>query len=91
MSLLIVLIAENSHILVGVYFIILKNVLYQICKAFNTKIGSWQILVRFSKFVTKSLEVTKFVKQIEFEGLWKKLKVETVARDNYLQDNYDKL
>ena len=36
MSLLIVLIVKNSHILAGICIIFLKNLLDQIWKAFNT-------------------------------------------------------
>ena len=39
MSLLAALIIETSHILTEIYFIFLKNVLDQTCKAFNTKFG----------------------------------------------------
>ena len=40
MSLLAALIVETSHILAEIYFIFLKNVLDQTCKAFNAKSGS---------------------------------------------------
>ena len=39
MSLLAALIVETSHILAEIYFIFLKNVLDQTCKAFNAKFG----------------------------------------------------
>ena len=62
-SLLTALVAENSHILVGSYFIFLKNVLDQTRHTFNTKFGLqsrvWessyqvrQILRFFCKVVT---------------------------------------
>ena len=37
MSLFIAPIVKNSHILSGIYFIFLKNVLHQAWKIFNTK------------------------------------------------------
>ena len=39
MSLLTALIVKNSYILAGIYYVFLKNVLYQTWKAFHTKFG----------------------------------------------------
>ena len=39
MSLLTVLIVKNSQILTGIFFVLLKIVLDQTCKALNTKFG----------------------------------------------------
>ena len=62
MSLLTALIVKNVHILAGIYFAFLKNVLDQTWKVFNTKLGpqwkDWesshqvkQILALFCKLV----------------------------------------
>ena len=39
MSFLTAFIGKNSHISAGIYFIFLKNVLYQTLKSFSTKFG----------------------------------------------------
>ena len=39
MALWTALVVKNNHILAGIYFIFLKNVLEQTWKAFNTKFG----------------------------------------------------
>ena len=78
MSLLTAPIVKNSHILAGVYFIFLKNILDQSSKSFNIK--SWP----------QGLRVTKTVKKPLKNQVWRSL-VGVVSRVSYIPNIWDKL
>ena len=81
-------VVKNSHILAGIYFIFLKNVLDQAWKVFNAKFGPQQkdrgssyqvrqILALFYKLVAPILGF-KCVKDLRFAKVIKQIKFEGV-------------
>ena len=88
MSLSTASVVKNSHILAGIYFIFLKNVLDQAWKVFNAKFGPQQkdrgssyqvrqILALFYKLVAPILGF-KCVKDLRFAKVIKQIKFEGV-------------
>ena len=107
MSLFIIsIIIRNGHILAGIDFIFLKNVLKHSWKSFKTKFQPpsekidktaakgrkfyqffcYLLALVLGYYCVKSLAVTKIVKEIKLEGVWRESEQKIVSRDNYPQN-----